>query len=322
LAASFVAMARRIRIEYPGAIYHVLNRGDRREAIFKDDTDRERFLETLAEVCAKTDWEVQAYCLMGNHFHLVVETPRPNLVAGMKWLLGTYTGRFNHRHKLFGHLFSGRYKALVVDGSGDGYLRTVCDYVHLNPVRAKLVSSEQPLRAYRWSSYGAYLQKTELRPVWLRVGRLLGEMGIPKDSRAGREQFERQMEQRRGERLAEVWKPIRRGWCYGEQEFREQLLAQMSERMGEHHYGTERRESEEEKASRIVEEELRKAGWEWEELGRRAKGDPVKIAVAVRLRQETTMTLKWISQRLQMGAWTHLNKRLYEERKGKGRKVA
>ena len=83
---------------------------------------------------------------MGNHFHLVVETPLPNLVAGMKWLLGTYTARFNRRHKLFGHLFSGRYKALVVDGSGNGYLRTVCDYVHLNPVRAKLLLPEQPLR--------------------------------------------------------------------------------------------------------------------------------------------------------------------------------
>ena len=73
---------------------------------------------------------------MLNHFHLVVETPKANLVGGMKWFLGTYTSRFNRRHKLFGHLFSGRYKSLVVDGSGDGYLRTVCDYVHLNPVRA------------------------------------------------------------------------------------------------------------------------------------------------------------------------------------------
>src|SRR2546425_13298298 len=115
-----------------------MNRGDRREPIFKDDTDRQRFLETLAECCAKTDWQVHALCLMPNHFHLVVETPKANLVAGMKWLLGTYTGRFNRRHKLFGHLFSGRYKSLIVDGSGNCYLRTVCDYVHLNPVRARL----------------------------------------------------------------------------------------------------------------------------------------------------------------------------------------
>ena len=119
-------MARKVRIQYPGAIYHVMNRGDRREAIFADDDDRRRFLETLGEACQKTAWQVHAFCLLTNHFHLVIETPQANLVPGMKWLLGTYTGRFNRRHKEFGHLFSGRYKALIVDGSGDGYLKTVC----------------------------------------------------------------------------------------------------------------------------------------------------------------------------------------------------
>jgi REP element-mobilizing transposase RayT len=156
-------MARKLRLEYEGAIYHVMNRGDRREPIFKDDVDRKRFLQTLAECCGKTDWQVHAWCLMDNHFHLVVETPKANLVAGMKWFLGTYTGRFNRRHKLFGHLFSGRYKALIVDGSGSGYLRTVCDYVHLNPVRAKLLGKEQKLKAYEWSSYGEYLKKPRRR---------------------------------------------------------------------------------------------------------------------------------------------------------------
>ena len=118
-------MPRKLRLEYEGAIYHVMNRGDRREDIFLDDRDREGFLKALGETCRKTDWQVHAYCLMGNHFHLVVETPQGNLSAGMQWFLGTYTSRFNRRHKLFGHLFSGRYKALIVDGSGDGYLRTV-----------------------------------------------------------------------------------------------------------------------------------------------------------------------------------------------------
>ena len=107
-------MPRKLRIEYEGAIYHVMNRGDRREAIFLGEEDREQFLKTLGETCQKTGWQIHAYCLMGNHFHVVVETPQANLVAGMKWLLGTYTTRFNRRHKLFGHLFSGRYKSLVV----------------------------------------------------------------------------------------------------------------------------------------------------------------------------------------------------------------
>ena len=120
-------VARKLRSEYGGAVYHLLNRGDRREPIVLDDQDRTRFVETLGECCAKTGWQVHAYVLMRNHFHLVVETPQPNLVSGMKWFLGTYTGRFNRRHKLFGHLFSGRYKLLIVDGSGNGYLKTVCD---------------------------------------------------------------------------------------------------------------------------------------------------------------------------------------------------
>src|SRR5437867_2244068 len=127
-------MARKFRIQY-----HVMNRGDRRESIFHDDADRQRFIETLGEACGKTGWQVHAYCLMPNHFHLVLQTPQPNLVAGMKWFLGTYTGRFNRRHKLFGHLFSGRYKALIVDSATPGYLKTACDYVHLNPVRARLL---------------------------------------------------------------------------------------------------------------------------------------------------------------------------------------
>ena len=190
-------MARKLRIEYPGAIYHVMNRGDRREPIFQDEADRQRFAETLSEVCAKTGWQVHAYVLMPNHFHLVVETPQPNLVAGMKWFLGTYTSRFNRRHKLFGHLFSGRYKALIVDGSGNGHLRTVRDYVHLNPVRANLLAAERPLRAYPWSSHPEYLKPPTRRHEWRRVNRLFGEMRILKDSAAGRQQFERLMEQRR-----------------------------------------------------------------------------------------------------------------------------
>ena len=113
-------MARKLRIQYPGAIYHLMNRCDHQERIFLNDHDRERFLATLDESCQKTGWQVHAYCLMSNHFHLVIETPSSNLVEGMKWLLGVYTRRFNLRHKVFGPLFSGRYQALIVDGSGSG----------------------------------------------------------------------------------------------------------------------------------------------------------------------------------------------------------
>ncbi len=151
-------MPRQIRIEYEGDLYHVLSRGDRNESIFQGDVDRHDFVKTLAEACQKTGFQVHAYCLMKNHFHLVVETPRANLVAGMRWLLSAYSLRLNHRHKLSGHVFGGRYKALVVDGSGDGYLRTVCDYTHLNPVRARLLASASRLLEYPRSSYPCYAE--------------------------------------------------------------------------------------------------------------------------------------------------------------------
>ena len=304
------SMARRLRVEYSGAIYHVINRGDRREGIFRDDCDRRRFLETLSETCAKTGWQVHAYCLMRNHFHLVVETPQPNLVAGMKWFLGTYTSRFNHRHNLFGHLFSGRYKALIVDGEGE-YLHTVCDYVHCNPVRAGLVSTEQPLRSYRWSSFPLYLQSPAKRPDWLRVDRLLGECGIGRDNAAGRREFEMLLERRRVAKNAQEYGSIRRGWCLGGATFREELLERIAARAGTHHYGEELRESTLAKAERLLGAELGRRSWKTEELALRRKGDPEKLAIAARLRCETTVTLSWIAERLHMGTRTHLAHLLY-----------
>ena len=304
-------MARKLRVEYPGAIYHVMNRGDRQEPIFKDDEDREAFLAALGQACVKTGWQVHAYCLMANHFHLVVETPQANLVAGMKWFLGVYTARFNRRHKLFGHLFSGRYKSLIVDGSGTGYLKTVCDYVHLNPVRARLLTEDQRLESYRWSSYPLYLQAPSRRPAWLKTGRLLGEWAVPKDSATGRRMFAAQMEARRAGEREQEYKALRRGWCLGGKAFRKELLEQMAERRGEWHYGGELQESAEARAEGIIAAELKRRGWEEKELGERRKGDKMKVRLAGRLRAETTVPLKWIAQRLSMGTRGHLQHLLY-----------
>ena len=209
-------MSRKLRVQYPGAMYHVMSRGDRREDIFLDDVDRQDFLKTLAEACQKTDWQIHAYCLMRNHYHLVLETPDANLVAGMAWLQSTHTIRLNHRHKLFGHVFSGRYRAQLVEGSGNGYLRTACDYVHLNPVRAGLLARGERLLAYPWSSFGAYLAAGRHRPAWIRVDRLLAEHGIRRDTAEGRQEFERRVEARRWEEAApETITALRRDWCLG-----------------------------------------------------------------------------------------------------------
>jgi REP element-mobilizing transposase RayT len=303
-------MPRKLRVEFPGALYHVMNRGDRREDIFRDDQDRARFLETLAEACTKTGWQVHAFCLMPNHFHLVVETPQPNLVAGMKWFLGTYTSRFNRRHKLAGHLFSGRYKSLLVSGRG-GYLRTVCEYVHSNPVRARLLAEAEPLRRCQWSSFPEYLKPPSRRRPWVRVDRVLGECGIPKDSPAGRRQFERLGEACRRQASGATFAGIRRGWCLGDEAFRQELLEQVAAKAGPQHYGAELAEAAQAKAEHIVAAELQKRRWQPGDLAAKRKGDTAKVAMAMRLRRETTMTLAWIAARLQMGTKTHLAHLLY-----------
>ena len=171
-----MAVLGKLRIEYPGAIYHLINRGDQREDIFKDDADRERFVGTLAEACRKTEWQVHANCLMRNHFHLVIETPQPNLVFRMKWL-----------------------------------------------------------------------------------------------------------------------------------EFRKELLAAATEQVGPNHHGSDRRESAEQKARRIVSDGLKLLGWDQASLESFPKGHTGKVELARQLRSETTMSLKWIAQELKMGSWTYVS---------------
>jgi REP element-mobilizing transposase RayT len=149
-------MTRPLRIEFPGAIYHVTSRGNARASIFQDDGDRELFLETLGQVVERFNWLCHAYCLMGNHYHFMIETPDGNLVAGMRQLNGVYTQRFNRRHRRVGYVFQGRFKAILVDR--DSYLLELCRYVVLNPVRARMVRRAGD---YRWSSYRAMAGNAE-----------------------------------------------------------------------------------------------------------------------------------------------------------------
>lgn len=300
-------MARPLRIEYEGAIYHVLNRGDRREDIFLDDEDRTLFVGTLGEACAKADWQVHAFCLMDNHFHLVLETPQPTLVAGMKWMLGAYTQRFNARHRVRGHLFAGRYKALSIDNADAFYLRTVCDYVHLNPSRAGAVAGGEALAAYRWSSYPAYLAAPRRRPPWLRIDRVLGEHGIVRDNARARRQFADRMErQRRDPRDPAMESRIREGWGFGGDPFLLRLRERMAPADRELHEPVYVRESMGAKAARILEEELSRARIHPDALETLPKGAPIKIRIARRLRESTTLTLRETAALLQAGSWRTL----------------
>ncbi len=164
-------MARPIRLEFGGALYHVTARGDRREAIYEDDVDRMQFLDVLGDVVGRFNWRCHAYCLMSNHYHVVIETPDANLSRGMRQLNGVFTQWSNRRHRRTGHLFQGRYKAVLVDA--DSYLLELTRYVVLNPVRAGMVKSA---RAWMWSSYGATVGAADT-PEWLEVDGLLSQFG-------------------------------------------------------------------------------------------------------------------------------------------------
>jgi REP element-mobilizing transposase RayT len=166
-------MARPLRIEFPGAVYHVTSRGNERREIFRDDEDRRRFLEGLGRTVGRWGWVVHAYCLMGNHYHLLIETPEPNLSRGMRQLNGEYTQSFNRRHRRAGHLFQGRFKALIVEK--ESHLLEVCRYVVLNPVRARGLKVHAP-EDWPWSSFRGTAGKGAA-PEWLTVSWILSRFG-------------------------------------------------------------------------------------------------------------------------------------------------
>jgi len=231
----------------------------------------------------------------------------------MRWLLSAYSIRLNHRHKLLGHVFSGRYKAVLVDGSGTGYLKAACDYVHLNPARAGLLKRKERLLGYPWSSLGWYLAAHAHRPAWIEVRPLLGEHGIRRDTSAGRLEFERRMEARRAEGDdEEAWKAIRRGWCLGSAEFKREMLELVEGNLAEDHAGGLRQQSAEAKAERIMAEELRRLRMTREDLALRRKNDPDKLAMAARLKRETTLTLKAITAFVGLGSSKSANTKLHQ----------
>jgi REP element-mobilizing transposase RayT len=164
-------MTRPLRIELAGGLYHVTAQGDRQEAIYRDGEDRSGWLALLGGVCRRYNWRCHAYCEMTNHYHLVVETPKANLSQGMRQLNGVYTQQFNRRHALVGHLFQGRFKAILVER--DAYLLALARYVVLNPVRAGMVSDAA---AWEWSSYRAMVGAAPV-PSWLETDWMLGQFG-------------------------------------------------------------------------------------------------------------------------------------------------
>jgi putative transposase len=326
-------MARPLRIQYPGAVYHVMARGNHGQPIFRDDRDRRQFLETLGEACAKTGWCIHAYVLMGNHYHLLLETPEPNLVAGMKWLQGTYTQRYNGRHECFGHLFQGRYKAVVVDGrTEESYFQVVSTYIHLNPARAGLIRvGEQRLKRYRWSSYPGYLNRAGRRPVWLWTERVLGSLGLGPAQARGYEAYIEgrvlELGSKAGRKeLDQEWRALRRGWYVGGTSFRERLEgyleAAVRGRRRESHSGAARLAHDEAAAAAALNQALKALGLRPRDLAVRPKGAAEKAVLAWWLRQHTTVSLGWLSERLGMGHVSRVSQGVSQVKRHPGRAAA
>ena len=307
----------------------MLSRGDRGEAIYHDDEDRRLFLQFLGEVCERTGWLIHAFVVMTNHYHLLLETPEANLVVGMKWLQGTYTQRFNLRYRLRGHLFQGRYKALLIDGEEPGHFLQASSYIHLNPVRAGLVKANQPLKIYPWSSFPSYLASASKRIEWVHVDRVLGELGDQKDSRGSRQRYGRYMEELAkksrevdGKReLEKKWKPLRRGWYMGDEGYLSRLLELMGKNLEgkrrESYWGDELRDHDERQALRMLRKGLDLLGINQSDLATKAKGAVEKQVLAWWLRKKTVVSRRWISEKLGMGDLSRVTNAVRKVNSGK-----
>jgi len=205
-------MARPLRIEYEGALYHITSRGNAKTNIFRDDTDRIRFLEILKNVVDRFGWICHAYCLMDNHYHLLVETPRPNLSRGMHHLNGVYTQWFNRRHARYGHLMQGRFKSILVEE--ERYLLKLARYVVLNPVRAQMVRSA---RDWKWSSYRATAGQVAC-PDFLTIDRILSQ--FDEDRAKAIRAYRRFVAEGTG---ADVWEDLAGGVLLGGEAFVQSL---------------------------------------------------------------------------------------------------
>lgn len=322
-------MARALRIEYPGAVYHLQSKGNRNMAIFEDDADRLLFLSLLEEAVARCGWLVYAYALMDNHFHLLIETPQPNLSDGMKWLLTSYTRRFNARHCYEGHLFGERYQATLVEAANAHYLATIHDYIHLNPARRGMVRLEGFLAAGRWTSLPAWLAP-DIRPAWLHPERGLKSHACD-DTDAGRRRYYNHLvAYYEAERMDERFltpaghtgrSTVQRGWCYGSKAFRLYILAHLDEfarRPKSGNLGVSGQEASEQRAENIVKKEGAALGITESGLMNTAFSHPAKLAMALAVRKGTVVSYAWIANRLNMGkprslgTLLHRAKKLYE----------
>ena len=309
-------MARKPRIEFPGAIYHVINRGNFRKDLFLEPGSGEAFERALFEAAEFSNWWLHAYTIMSNHYHVVIETPDANLSVGMHWLQGTFANRFNRLWGEHGHVFQGRFKSPLIE-PGES-LRRVVDYIHLNPVRAGVLSISR-LRGYSLSSYGKFWLE-RMHPRLSRKG-FLGPLGLP-DNLDGMEAYEKWLATREeGDPAKEeqLKKEMQSGWIIGSREFREEVQARFEKvEKAADWGGPELNELLEGRWEKIVQEELLARNLTEENIHTNPKLANWKIEISRRLRKETQASNGWIVRRLNMGHPSNVSKYRNSNPRSKG----
>lgn len=292
-------MARRLRLVYEGAIYHVLNRGNYRRDVFETDGAARAFETALGEACERHGWLLHTYVVMRNHYHLVLETPRPNLIEGMQWLQGTFAARFNRLRSEQGHLFQGRYRALVVEG-GPALVRLV-NYVHLNPVRARVVSAEH-VADYPWSGLMRFVQGEW--PPWLTPHDWLGHLGLM-STKDGWDRYLKSLIELAGddaEQERQGFELLSKGWAIGSEGWRVAVAKDQAHL--KLHVGVARdelRELDEARWREALNEALARNGKSHPDLEKAARHAPWKVQIATQLRCNLAVPYRWIAQAMNLG---------------------
>jgi REP element-mobilizing transposase RayT len=303
-------MARPLRMEAEFGVYHVLNRGNYRADIFHADQTKAAFLKCLDEACQKTGWEVHAWCLMSNHYHLAVSTPGANLVDGMRWLQGTFSTRFNRLRAERGHLFQGRYKSLLVDPAGG--LGPLCHYIHLNPVRAKL-RSVAGLADYRWTSL-SWLMDPKSRPGWYRPQPALDHAGELADTSAGRRSYLDYLawlSEDEPARKQQCFAAMSKGWIIGTTDFAKTMLRENQNLVGQgRRMAAELQETREALWQDALTALLRQLRRTPADLAKESKSAGWKVALAATLKTRTTATNRWLGATLHLGGLHEVSRKV------------
>ena len=294
-------MARSLRIEYAGAVYHVLNRGNYRTHIFSQEKAKQSFEDCLFTACARYNWRLYACCLLSNHYHIAIETPEGNLSKGMQWLQSTFANRFNRAHLSHGHLFQGRFKSLVVER--DEYLGPLIHYIHSNPIRANIVQTDT-IETYRWSTLW-YLFHKRKRNDFMELEYGLYYAGNLSDTMKGRRDYLQHLlgihSDFKAKRHIQSSR-LCRGWALGSKKFKQELVEQFLP-VGQvgHVEGKDFAEANEIRWNRILEKCL--TVMEKDPRGNRTDKKSVhwKALIALFMKDNPSVSNVWLTKHLNMG---------------------